>query len=102
MPSLNIIRMIKWRRRTGTFDAHAQDDRYVGKHAERPPGIPRRRWENGIKLSCKETGYGSLDWVYLAHDSQLSSLGEHGGCSLGFISGGDSLSSCATASFSVS
>lgn len=60
--------MMKWR--IGTFDAHAQDDtsRYVGKHAERPPGIPKHRWENGIKLNCKETGYESLVWVYLAHD----------------------------------
>jgi hypothetical protein len=52
-----------------TFDSHANDDRYVGKHAGRsPPEILRRRWENGVKLNWKETGYESVDWVYLAHD----------------------------------
>jgi hypothetical protein len=34
----------------------------VGKREEkRPLGIPRRRWENYIKMDFQDVGYGDMD-----------------------------------------
>jgi hypothetical protein len=33
-----------------------------------PPGRPRRRWEDNIKMDLQEVGWGSMDWIDLAHD----------------------------------
>jgi hypothetical protein len=35
---------------------------------KRSPGSPRRRWEDGIKMDLRETGWGSVDWIQLAQD----------------------------------
>jgi hypothetical protein len=35
---------------------------------ERPLGIPRRRWEDGIRMDLREIGWGSVDWIQLAQD----------------------------------
>jgi len=41
----------------------------VGKPEEmRPLGIPRRRWENNIKMDLQEVGCGGVDWIELAQD----------------------------------
>jgi hypothetical protein len=41
----------------------------VGKpEGKRPPGKPRRRWKNGIRMYLRETGWGSVDWIQLAQD----------------------------------
>jgi hypothetical protein len=41
----------------------------VGKpEGKRPLGIPRRRWENNIKMDRQEVGCGGTDWVELAQD----------------------------------
>jgi hypothetical protein len=41
----------------------------VGKpEGKRPPGKPRRRWDNGIRMYLRETGWGSVDWIRLAQD----------------------------------
>jgi hypothetical protein len=34
----------------------------------RPLGRPRRRWEDGIRMDLRETGWGSVDWIQLAQD----------------------------------
>jgi hypothetical protein len=34
----------------------------------RPPGRPRRRWEYGIRMDLRETGWGGVDWIRLAQD----------------------------------
>ena len=34
----------------------------------RPLGIPRRRWENNIKMDLQEVGCGCMDWIELAQD----------------------------------
>jgi hypothetical protein len=34
---------------------------------KRPPGRPRRRWEN-IKMDLQELGCGGMDWKELAED----------------------------------
>ena len=41
----------------------------VGKpEGKRPLGIPRRRWEDNIKMDLQEVGRGSMEWVELAQD----------------------------------
>jgi hypothetical protein len=46
---------------------------------EKPEGrrqleIPRRRWEDYIKVDLQETGWGSVDWIDLAQDSSSSEM----------------------------
>jgi hypothetical protein len=33
-------------------------------------GIPRRRWEDNIKIDLKEVGCGCTDWITLAQDRE--------------------------------
>jgi hypothetical protein len=41
----------------------------VGKPEEkRPPGRPRRRWIDNIKMDLLETGLNVVDWIGLAQD----------------------------------
>jgi hypothetical protein len=41
----------------------------VGKpEGRRPPGRPRRRWEDNIKMDIREVVWGSMDWINLAED----------------------------------
>jgi hypothetical protein len=38
----------------------------VGKpERKRPIERPRRRWEDGIKIYLRETGWGGVDWIHL-------------------------------------
>jgi len=64
-PSSDIIRMIKSRRmrwaehvaRTGERGSAYRS--FVGKpEGKRPPGRPRRRWENNIKMDLQAVGWG--------------------------------------------
>jgi len=32
---------------------------------KRPLGIPRRRWEDDIKMDLQEVGFGGMDWIDL-------------------------------------
>jgi hypothetical protein len=48
---------------------------HVTKHFTRPwtdilkpPGRPRRRWEDDIKMDLQEAGRGDMDWIDLAQD----------------------------------
>jgi hypothetical protein len=42
---------------------------WVGKpEGKTPPGRPRRRWEDGIKMDIRDIGMGSVDWIRLAQD----------------------------------
>ena len=39
----------------------------VGKpKGNTPPGIPRPRWEDNIKMDVQEVGFGGMDWIELA------------------------------------
>ena len=43
----------------------------VGKpEGKKPLGIPRRRWEDNIKIDLQEVGRGCGDWTELADDSE--------------------------------
>jgi hypothetical protein len=35
---------------------------------KRPLGRPRRRWEDGIRMDLRETGWEDVEWVQLAQD----------------------------------
>jgi hypothetical protein len=42
----------------------------VGKpEGRRPPGRPRHRWVDNIKMNLGEIGWGSVDWIGLAQDT---------------------------------
>jgi hypothetical protein len=41
----------------------------VGRHeGRRPLGIPRRKWEDNIKMDLREIGFGDVDWIDLSQD----------------------------------
>ena len=41
----------------------------MGKpEGKRPPGRPRRRWEDSNKMDLQEVGCGGIDWAELAQD----------------------------------
>jgi hypothetical protein len=35
---------------------------------KRPPGRPRRSWEDNIKLDLREVGFDGANWIQLAQD----------------------------------
>jgi hypothetical protein len=41
----------------------------VGKaEGKRPPGRPRCKWEDNIKMDLIEIGWGDVDWIVLAQE----------------------------------
>jgi hypothetical protein len=41
----------------------------VGKpEGKKPPGRPKCRWIDNMKLDCLEVGLGVVDWIGLAQD----------------------------------
>jgi hypothetical protein len=73
--SPNIISQMKSRRMRWAWHVpHEGEERklykvIVGKpEGKRPLDRPRRRWEDGIKMVIRETGWGGVDWINLAHD----------------------------------
>ena len=41
----------------------------VGKpEGKRPPGGPRRRWEDNIKMDLQEVGCRGMDWIDVSED----------------------------------
>jgi hypothetical protein len=71
LPNIRLIksRMMKWMGHV----AHMRDRRaayrdLVGKPgARRPLGIPRRRWDDNIKMDHQKLGWG-IDWINLVQD----------------------------------
>jgi hypothetical protein len=44
---------------------------FVGKpEGQGPLRRTRRRWEDNIKLDLRATGWGGMDWIYLAQDRE--------------------------------
>ena len=71
--SPNIVRVIESRRMRWTSYVARMGDRrglyrvLVGKpEGKRPLGIPRRRWEDNIKMDVQEVRCGVVDWIELA------------------------------------
>jgi hypothetical protein len=71
--SPNIIRVTEWRRmRRAEYRARMEEMRnvyniLVGKcEWRRPPGRPRRRWENNIIMDLKEIVWEVVDWIHPA------------------------------------
>jgi hypothetical protein len=71
----NIIRQIKSRRmRWAVHVARMGEERNVYKvlvtktEGKRPRGRPSRRWEDGIRMDLRKTGWGSVEWMQLAQD----------------------------------
>jgi hypothetical protein len=74
--SPSIVRVIKTRRirwvghvaRMG--EVRGAYNILVGRpEGRRSLGIPRRRWEENIKMDLREIGFGDMDWIHLAQDS---------------------------------
>jgi hypothetical protein len=36
---------------------------------KRPLGRPRRRWEDNITMDLREIGWGGMDWIHVAQDT---------------------------------
>jgi hypothetical protein len=74
--SQDIIRHIKSRRLRGAGHVARIGEGIsvyrvlVGKpEGKRPLGRPRHRWEDGIKMDLREIGWGGVEWIHLARDS---------------------------------
>jgi hypothetical protein len=48
--------------------------RFVGRKArgKGPPGRPKRRWLDNIRMDLVEVGWGDVDWIGLAQDRDRS------------------------------
>jgi hypothetical protein len=42
-----------------------------GSLRDEPFGRLRRRWEESIKMDLEEVGWGGMDWIDLAEDSDM-------------------------------
>jgi hypothetical protein len=70
-----IIRMIKSRRMKWAGHVASMGEKrnayriLVGKpEGKRPLGRPRCRWEDNIRMTLREIGWGGMDWIDLAQD----------------------------------
>jgi hypothetical protein len=73
--SPNIVRVIKsMRMRWVGHVARMGEGRCVYRvlvgrpEGKRPPGRPRRRWEDNIKMDIREIGIDGANWIQLAQD----------------------------------
>jgi hypothetical protein len=71
--SPNIIRQIKSRRLRWVGHVAHMGEECVQEfdwkpEGKRPLGRPRHRWEDGIRMDLRETGWGSADWIQLAQN----------------------------------
>jgi hypothetical protein len=49
----------------------------VGKpEGKKPVGRHTQRWEDNVNMDLRETGWGRMDWIHLAHGPMESSC-EH-------------------------
>jgi hypothetical protein len=73
--SPNIIRVIKWRRMRWAGHVVRIEERGAYRilverpEGRRPRGRPRHRWEDNIKTDLREVGWGGMNWIELAQDT---------------------------------
>jgi hypothetical protein len=51
----------------GTCSRYGIEERCI--QGRRSLGRPRCKWENNIKMDHKEVGYGGMEWIKMAQDS---------------------------------
>jgi hypothetical protein len=52
---------------------------FVGKpEGKRALGIPRRRWDDNIRMDLRETGWEGMEWMHLAQVETSGGLCEYG------------------------
>jgi hypothetical protein len=49
-----------------------------------PLDTPRRRTDDNIKIDFKDTGYGCVNWIYLAQDRGSGGIKQTGQRNMGF------------------
>jgi hypothetical protein len=81
--SPNIIRQMKSRRmRWAGHVARVGEERNVysvlmGKsEGKRPLERPRRRWEDGIRMDLRKTGWGNVYWIHMAPAADSCEYGD--------------------------
>jgi hypothetical protein len=57
----------------GTCGTHGGGERCLGgcgweSRRKRPPGKPRRRWEDNIKMDLRKIGIDGANWIWLPQD----------------------------------
>jgi hypothetical protein len=74
--SPSIVRVIKARRMRWAGNVARMGDVRGAYHilvgwpeGRRPLGRPRRKLEDNIKMDLGEIGFGDMDWIYLAQDT---------------------------------
>jgi len=62
---------MRWKGHVACMGERRGDNRVlVGKpEGRRLLGTPRHRWEDNIKMDLQEVGYGGMDWIKLAEDT---------------------------------
>jgi hypothetical protein len=65
------LRRIRWARHVARLGEKRNEYRLlVGKpEGMRPLGRPRRRWVDNIRMDLVEVGWGDVDWIGLAQDT---------------------------------
>ena len=62
-------RRMRWARHVARMGGRGVYRVLVGKPGgRRPPGRPRHRWEDNIRMDLREMGCGCVDWMELAQD----------------------------------
>jgi hypothetical protein len=63
--------VFRWSWKTHLDYIHAlhPDNIWPTPEGKRPLGRPRHRWEDNIMMYLQEVGYGCMDWIELAQDT---------------------------------
>jgi hypothetical protein len=65
----NLVRVIKSRKKWAGLVARGAYKVLMEKpEGTRPLGIPRRRWEDNIRMDLQEVERGGVDWIGLTQD----------------------------------
>jgi hypothetical protein len=63
------LKILEWEPDGTRRRGRPKDRVLMGKpEGKRPLGRSRHRWEDGIRMDLRETGWGSVDWIQLAQD----------------------------------